>query len=129
MEQQLTRRSCGTLRRDAARAPQLVVMFKNMNELLDHLEVWKNSKNTIFKSENYKVYITGVLGSTKKSRYINIDTDKLVARATLWESGELELEAIDIATNTREIFKSVTTTEVWRLDDELNWWLSEIAIY
>ncbi len=103
--------------------------LKRMNELLSHLDVWKNSKNKIFNSEGYKVTVADVLGDARKSRYINIDTDKLVARATLWESGELELQAMDIATKNRAIFKSVATPEVWRLDDELNWWLSEIATY
>jgi hypothetical protein len=32
MKSHITMRWCGTLRRDAARAPQLVVMFKNKSE-------------------------------------------------------------------------------------------------
>ena len=100
-----------------------------MNQLLNHLEVWKESKTKIFTCEGYRANITGEFGDSKKSRYIDIDTDKLVARATLWESGELELEAIDIKSEENVIQKSVVTPELWQLDDELNWWLSEIAIY
>ncbi len=69
------------------------------------------------------------MGSSKKSRYIDLDTEKLVARAIIWETGELELEAIDIKSEERVIQKSVIASEIWRLDDELNWWLSEVAIY
>ncbi len=100
-----------------------------MNQLLKHLEVWKESKSKIFTCEGYEVGISGEFGYAKKSRYIDIDTDKLVARATLWESGELELEAIDVKSEKNAIQKSVVTPELWQLDDELNWWLSEIATY
>ena len=104
-------------------------MFSNMNELFNHLEVWKKSKTKIFNSEGYEVSITEVLGDTKKARYIELDADKLVARATLWETGELELEALDIQSEERVIQKSVVAPEIWKLDDELNWWLSEVATY
>jgi len=100
-----------------------------MSELLDHLEVWKDSKLKIFTSEGYSVAISGVLGDRKPVRYIDVDTDNLVARATLWESGELELEALDIRSQESVIQNSTVAAEIWRLDDELNWWLSEIATY
>ena len=100
-----------------------------MNELLNHLEVWKLSKQKIFTCEGYKASITAELGDSKKARYIDLDTDKLVARATLWETGELEVEALDIHTEERVIQKSCVAPEVWQLDDELNWWLSEVATY
>ena len=100
-----------------------------MNELLSHIESWKKAKSRIFACEGYIVEVSEVTGTSKKSRYISIETDKLVARATLWESGELELEAIDIATSERVIYKYEVTPNVLRLDDELNGWLSEIAKY
>ena len=93
------------------------------------MEVWKGSKQKIFTCEGYEVSITGELGDSKKARYIDLDTEKLVARATLWESGELELEAINIQTEERIMHKSCVVTEVWQLDDELNWWLSEVSTY
>ena len=100
-----------------------------MNKLLNHLEVWKESKSKIFTCEGFEVSISDELGDSKKARYIDLDTDKLVARATLWGTGELELDALDINTEKRAIQKSVVTPEVWQLDDELNWWLSEVATY
>lgn len=103
--------------------------FQAMNELLSYLEDWMASKRKIFDCEGYKVAITGVLGESKKSRYIDLDTDKLVARATLWDTGELELEAIDFQTEAQVIQLSTVTNEIWHLDDKLNWWLSEVATY
>lgn len=100
-----------------------------MSDLLNYLEVWKTSKARIFNAENYEVSISNVLGDSKKARYIDLDTDKLVARATLWETGELELNAIDIATGKTAIHKSTIVVNDIFLDGELNWWLSEIAIW
>jgi len=100
-----------------------------MNKLLSYLEEWKISKTKIFESEGYKVTITKVLGDSKKARYIDLDTEKLVSRATLWETGELELEALDFQSEKQVIQLSVITVEIWELDDKLNWWLSEVATY
>jgi hypothetical protein len=100
-----------------------------MNKLLSYLEEWKISKTKIFESEGYKVTITKVLGDSKKARYIDLDTEKLVSRATLWETGELEFEALDFQSEKQVIQLSVITVEIWELEDKLNWWLSEVATY
>ena len=100
-----------------------------MNELIDYLEVWKESKTKIFACENYNVSITNELDDKAKARYIELNTDKLKAKATLWESGELELVALDVESGKQVIQKSVNTPEIFQLDDELSWWLSEVAIY
>ena len=100
-----------------------------MNKLLHHLEVWTESKKKIFNCENYKVSISAEHGESKKSRYIDLDTNKLVARATLWESGELELVALENSTGKQAIKKFTSTPEISELDDKLNWWLSEVATY
>jgi len=100
-----------------------------MNKLLNYLEDWKNSKTKIFVSEGFEVTITGVLGDSKKARYIDLNTEKLVSRATLWETGELEIEALDIQSEKQVIQLFAVTPEVWELDDKLNWWLSEVATH
>ncbi|MAM89516.1 MAG: hypothetical protein CME36_19625 [unclassified Hahellaceae] len=99
-----------------------------MHELLSHLEVWKKSKVKIFDSEGYKVSISEEQGDSKKARYIDLGSDKLVARATLWETGELELEALDAQSGEQVLQKSVVAPKIWQLDDELNWWLSEVSL-
>ena len=100
-----------------------------MNELLAYLAEWKTAKSKIFGAEGYAVSITEELGDTVKSRYIEIDGNGLLARATLWESGRLVVEAIDIESENQVLQKSFETPEQWQLDDKLNWWLSEVATY
>ena len=100
-----------------------------MNELLAYLEQWKVSKSKIFGAEGFAVSISEELGDAVKSRYIEIDGKGLLARATLWESGSLVVEAIDIESEDQVIHRSFETLEQWQLDDKLNWWLSEVATY
>ncbi|WP_413662901.1 hypothetical protein ACG1BZ_17265 [Microbulbifer sp. CNSA002] len=100
-----------------------------MNELLPYLEQWKTSKLKIFETEDYAVSITEELGNTVKFRYIEIDGNGLLTRATIWESGSLVVEAIDIESENQVLQKSFETSEQWQLDDKLNWWLSEVATY
>ncbi|WP_444911335.1 immunity protein TriTu family protein [Microbulbifer sp. PAAF003] len=100
-----------------------------MNELLAYLEQWKTSKLKIFEAGDYAVSITEELGNTVKFRYIEIDGNGLLARATLWKSGSLVVEAIDIESENQVFQKSFETPEQWQLDDKLNWWLSEVVTY
>jgi hypothetical protein len=100
-----------------------------MNELLTNLEKWKDSKSRIFEAEGYVVTITEELGDSVKARYIEIDGNGLLARATLWESGNLSVEALDFETEIQVIQKLFEIPETWQLDDKLNWWLSEVVTY
>ena len=100
-----------------------------MNELLAYLGEWKDSKSKIFGPEGYDVSITEELGASVKARYIEIDGNGLLARATLWESGSLFVEALNVETEAQVLQKSFETPELWQLDDKLNWWLSEVATY
>ncbi|TLM73401.1 hypothetical protein ACONUD_16990 [Microbulbifer harenosus] len=100
-----------------------------MNELLTYLEEWKNSKSKIFRAEGYAVFITEELGDSVKARYVEIDGNGLLARATLWERGNLVVEAMDVKTEAQVLQEAFETTEPWQLDDKLNWWLSEVATY
>ncbi|MBB3062930.1 immunity protein TriTu family protein [Microbulbifer rhizosphaerae] len=100
-----------------------------MNELLAYLGKWKSSKSKIFGAEGYVVSITAELGDSVKSRYIEIEGNGLLSRATLWENGSLVIEALDIENENTVLQESFETLETWQLDDKLNWWLSEIATY
>lgn len=100
-----------------------------MNEILAYLEKWKDSKSKIFGAEGYAVSITGQLGDSVKARYIEIDGNGLLARATLWESGNLVVEALDVETGTQVLQKAFDAPEVLELDDRLNWWLREVVTY
>ncbi len=96
--------------------------------LLAHLEEWTESKSKIFNTEGYIVSVSPTLGDEKKARYVEFDGNGLLGRATLWEDGSLELEAMNEHTET--VVKASRITHTFAaLDDSLNWWLSEMAIY
>jgi hypothetical protein len=97
-------------------------------DLLAHLPEWIESKAKIFAAERYVVVASHILGDEKKARYIELDGNGLFARATLWDDGALELEALDEDSKT-VIQASRVVNTVAELYDNLNWWLSEVAIY
>lgn len=84
-----------------------------MNELLVYLEQWKVSKSKIFDAEGCVVSISKALGDTVKYRYIEIDGNGLLARAKLWESGSLVVEAIDSELDNQVLQKAFETPEPW----------------
>ena len=96
--------------------------------LLEYLREWTKGKSKIFAAESYEVVVSPVLGEDKKARYIELEGNSLLARATLWENGALELEALNEQSET-VIQASRTAPTAAELDDNLNWWLSEIATY
>ncbi|GAA5172849.1 immunity protein TriTu family protein [Viridibacterium curvum] len=96
--------------------------------LLDHLQEWARGKAQIFTSGSFAVAVSEVLGKEKKARYVELEGNNLLARATLWEDGALELEAINEQSET-VIQSSRATPTSAQLDDSLNWWLSEISTY
>ena len=96
--------------------------------LLEHLQEWTKGKSQIFTAESYAVIVSPVLGEEKKARYVELEGNSLLARATLWEDGSLELEALNELSETVIQASRVTPTSA-ELDDNLNWWLGEIAIY
>lgn len=97
-------------------------------QLLGHLQVWVNGKSKIFAAESFAVHVSPILGEEKKARYVELEGNGLLARATLWEDGSLELEALNEFSETVIQASRITPTHA-ELDDNLNWWLSEIAIY
>ncbi len=97
--------------------------------VLQELEHWRSSKSKILTTEKFKIVISAQLGEPIKAQYIEIKGNDLIARATLWENGNLVLKAISCQSGRQVILKQLNSCEVWQIDDELNWWLSEIVIY
>lgn len=96
--------------------------------LLAYLQEWTKGKSNIFAAEGYAVLVSPVLGEEEKARYVELEGNSLLARATLWQNGLLELEALNQLSET-VIQASRAALTPAELDDNLNWWLSEIAIY
>lgn len=100
-----------------------------MSEFLQYLDDWRRSKRKIFSSENYAVTISDTSDYSKESRFLDIESPKIIARATVWSSGELDVEAVDRNDGTDIIRRTFSVESSTQLDDKLNWWLSEIAVY
>ncbi|GEM_PF-1173837 len=97
--------------------------------LLQELDNWRNSKSKILTIEKLKVVLSAQLGEPIKAQYIEIKANGLIARATLWENGNLVLKAVSCQSGKQVILKHLNSCEAWQIDDELNWWLSQIVIY
>ena len=100
-----------------------------MNILLQHLEDWEKAKQKIFNDEGLKVEIQDEFDNEIGSRHIEINGNSLESRAVIWEDGFLELTALDEVSNEFVINTSCTVNETYELDEKLDMWLSEIAIY
>ena len=96
---------------------------------LEHLQRWVQSKSKIFAVERLVVSISPLLGEEAKAQYVEVDGNGLLGRATLWESGSLELEALDEKAEQTVLQSSRVVVTPAELEDSLNWWLGEIAIY
>lgn len=66
-----------------------------LSDYFAYIADWKSSKAKIFVVEGYTVFVSDVFETTKSSRYVDIESTKFSARVTVWESGELDVEAID----------------------------------
>jgi len=100
-----------------------------MNTLLQHLEDWEQSQQRLIKRTDLELEIADEFDNEIGSRHIEINGNGLEARAVLWEDGFLELTALDENSNEFVINTSCTVNELFELDENLNTWLSEIAIY
>lgn len=97
--------------------------------LIEHMPLWLASKAKIIGAEELQASLSPILGEEKLARYVEIDGNGLLSRATLWEDGALELEAVSERSGNSVIQASRLALSSAVLDDCLNWWLSEIVIY
>lgn len=100
-----------------------------MTDYLSYLEKWQHSKGKIFASEGFTTAISEVSDFAKRSRYLDIESQRFLARATVRESGELDVEAVDRESGSDIVRQTFRVDGEWDLDDKLNWWLSEVATY
>jgi hypothetical protein len=100
-----------------------------MNKFIEYLETWLTTNETYFRSKNIISLITGVLGDSNKARYIELDGNGLLTRATIWETGDLVIEAIDIESTVTIILTHLEVRNLPQLHNQLNWWRNKIAKY
>ena len=67
--------------------------------MLDEFENWFSTHQSYLKEKGFSVRIArSDFDVDKKGAYADIETEDVVARATVWDSGEYEQEAIEIKT-------------------------------
>ena len=81
--------------------------------MLQELDNWRNSKSKILTIEKLKVVLSAQLGEPIKAQYIEIKGNGLIARATLWENGNLVLKAMCCQSDKQVILKQLNSCEVW----------------
>lgn len=74
-------------------------MHQKPNEILNLLDEWLYISQNALEKNGMSATLVRCRPTEKTARYIDLDTNKLVARATLWESGEINLAAIEGDTN------------------------------
>lgn len=97
--------------------------------LIEDLQRWKDGKARLFAAEGLSMSITPILGDEKQSRYVEVESRALLSRATLWDDGCLELEALEMRSGRTVLQASRVVATSAELSDSLNGWLSEIAAY
>ena len=97
--------------------------------LLDHLQHWKDEKVRRFAAQGLSVSISPILGDEKQARYCEVDSHALLSRATLWEDGSLELEALEVQSERTVLQASRVVATPADLSDSLDEWVSQIAAY
>jgi hypothetical protein len=67
--------------------------------MLDEFENWFSRHQSSLEEKGLSVHVVRPdFDVDKKSAYVDIDTNDVVARVTVWDSGEYEQEAIEIKT-------------------------------
>ncbi|KID56531.1 hypothetical protein JF50_11340 [Pseudoalteromonas luteoviolacea] len=88
--------------------------------MLEYLASWASSKSKIFSCKSLFVELSEKLGDEVKAQYIEIEGNGLLSRATLWETGNLVLEAIDIESEPYAISEIYELRDHAQLDGKLN---------
>ncbi len=100
-----------------------------MNNLHAYIDHWQQSKSNIFKAEELKVDISEDFENEIISRSLELIGNGLIAKATQWDDGFLELTAVDESTQDIVLESSYSIGEEWELEEKLNTWLSEVIFY
>lgn len=100
-----------------------------MNNLHAYIDYWKQSKSNIFEVEELEADISEDFENEIVSRCLELVGNGLLAKATQWDDGFLELNAVDESTKDIIFQSSCSIDEEWELEEKLNTWLSEIIFY
>lgn len=86
--------------------------------MLRELESWFRENELMLKECSYAFSVsTPITDTDKNSVYVDIEAEPLLARVTLWESGECEREAIHMETEKRVLYEY----SICQTPEELFW--------
>ena len=81
---------------------------------------WGSKKREQLARSNFNALLTiGEITSNPSAR-LDIDGDKVVARITAWNSGDIDLEIINIETEIAVYSKQICLCAPFRFDDEFS---------
>ena len=89
--------------------------------IFEHLEQWLSENRTHFQTEGISVALTRCQPTDNTAAYFDIDTETVMARATVWQSKEIDFEAIQTATARKfisEIYQAKDIMELFLLLDD-----------
>lgn len=104
------------------------VGLKFHKNMFEEFEKWFLSKELLKKKE-LTVTIIKPSGTENSCNYADIFTDKVYARASIWESNEFQLEAIDSKTEKIIIFEYYQITNQQQLYELLGNFIDKIVKY
>ena len=82
--------------------------------MLDTFENWLNQNRSMITSNGYDIELTkSPIDTSNCSARLDLQSDKYLARITIWESGDCQLEIIDIESESTimDIGKFIDSTE------------------
>ena len=74
--------------------------------MFEQLEQLAADMRTKFGTEGLSIAYVKCKPTSNPAAYFDIDTDKVIARATVWESLDVDLEAIEVASQRNVIAES-----------------------
>jgi hypothetical protein len=95
-------------------------------KILDDLEIWLRSKRTHFEELNYHTEV--IRSSTEGAEVIRFDLDanSKIARITAWESGECQMEIIDVSSEDTTLSKYVDLSKYNDFDEAFNEFMKKL---
>jgi len=104
-----------------------VVMNHEPNKVLDLLNDWLDQHQSLLNERGLKVVIVYGQPTDKTGRYIDLDSKTHAARAIIWESGELDLEALEVDSDRHVIVEHHIATDSETLFPILNRFVERIS--
>jgi hypothetical protein len=81
---------------------------------------WGNKRCVEFARNGFNVSLTSGEATSNSSARLDIDSEKAMARITAWDSGDVDLEIINIETEASMYSRQLSLTSPFRFDDEFH---------